>query len=432
MRKTKEKSGKKIRKVLLVVLISLAFIILVPILCYGIVNLSQKGKMVYIEQMKSLAGKDVAIVPGTSGYEGSITAKAEDRLKAAIQLYEAGLVRQIIVSGDEKEIKPMTQYLMKKGIPSESLSSDAKGVDTYDTIARAKEKFGDLSYYFCTQELYSSRAGYLMDRLDVDGTVVCVDTMYYSNAGKNEVREFFATTKAVFEPVVLLGNAKTSVEKEDFVTVEKPLENPHFVYKEEVETPEDCKVVDENPEDDYDVEKAVAYARTYAFESNPAYGQFELNCTNFVSQCLVAGGITMKGEAKISQKKRWNISDEETEWYSGSERCYKDGLIHYSMSDTFVKTDAFFDYFTKKQGYTYTRYENNYKGNLKCYQEIAVGDVLVLYNDDGTVAHLGLVSGIGEKNVYYCGNTEERKDFSVFTISEEIYSKMGILHMSKK
>ena len=77
MRKHKEKSGKKIRKVLLVVLISLAFIILVPILCYGIVNLSQKGKMVYIEQMKSLAGKDVAIVPGTSGYEGSITFAGE-------------------------------------------------------------------------------------------------------------------------------------------------------------------------------------------------------------------------------------------------------------------------------------------------------------------------------------------------------------------
>ena len=92
--------------------------------------------------MQSLAEKDAAIVPGTSGYEGSITAKAKDRLQAAIGLYEAGLVRQIIVSGDEKEIKPMTRYLMKKGIPSESLSSDPQGVDTYDTIARVKEKFG--------------------------------------------------------------------------------------------------------------------------------------------------------------------------------------------------------------------------------------------------------------------------------------------------
>ena len=432
MKENKKRSRKKLRKVVLGVLISLAFILLVPVICYGIVHLSQRGEPVPMEQMQSLAEKDAAIVPGTSGYEGSITAKAKDRLQAAIGLYEAGLVRQIIVSGDENEVKPMTQYLMRKGIPSECLSSDAHGVDTYDTIARVKEKFGDLSYYFCTQELYSSRAGYLMDRLSIDGAVVCVDTMYYSNAGKNAVREFFAATKAVFEPIVLFANAKTSVEKEDFITVEKPVENSHFVYQDEVETPEDCKVVDENSEDDYDVQKAVAYARTYAFESNPAYGQFELNCTNFVSQCLVAGGITMKGEPEISEKKRWNISDKETEWYSGSEQCDRDGLTHYSMSETFVKTDAFFEYFTEELGYTFTKYDNNYEGNLKCYQEMAAGDVLVLYNEDGTVAHLGLVSGIGDKNAYYCGNTAERRDFSVFTISEQTYSQMGILHMSKK
>ncbi|MBO5486857.1 MAG: amidase domain-containing protein [Eubacterium sp.] len=311
-------------------------------------------------------------MPGTSGYEGSITAKAKDRLQASISLYEAGRVKQIIVSGDEKEIKPMTQYLMKKGIPSESLSSDAHGVDTYDTIARVKEKFGDLSCYFCTQELYSSRAGYLMNRLGVDGAVVNVDTMYYDDAGKNALREFFAATKAV------------------------------------------------------------DYARAYAFESNPAYGQFESNCTNFVSQCLVAGGIAMKGKPEISEKNRWDVSGKGTEWYSGAEQCDKDGLTHYSMSETFVKTDAFFEYFTEELGYTLTNYENSYEGNLKCYEEMAAGDVLVLYNEDGTVAHLGLVSGIGEKNAYYCGNTAERRDFSVFTVNKETYSKIGILHMSKK
>ena len=106
--------------------------------------------------------------------------------------------------------------------------------------------------------------------------------------------------------------------------------------------------------------------------------------------------------------------------------------MHYSMSETFVKTDAFFKYFTENQGYEYTVYDNNYSGNLKCYKEIAAGDVLVLYNEDGTVIHLGLVSGVGDKNAYYCGNTSGRRDFSVFTINKQTYSKIGILHMSKK
>ncbi|MGN0155430.1 MAG: amidase domain-containing protein [Lachnospiraceae bacterium] len=423
---------EKLKKVLLSALISLGFIMIVPVICYGIVNLSQSEEPVFIEQVQSLGGKDAAIVPGISGSEGPITAKAEDRLQAAIRLYEAGLVRQIIVSGDENEVKPMAKYLMKKGIPAESLASDAYGVDTYNAIARVKEQFGDLSYYFCTQELYSSCAGYLMKRLGADGAVVCVDARYYDGAGKNVVRELFADTKAVFEPLVLLGKAKTSIEEEEFIEVEEAVENSHFVSAQEAETPKDCQVVDMNPEDGYDVLKAVDYARTYAFESNPAYGQFEQNCTNFVSQCLVAGGISMKGEPEISEKKRWNVSGKETEWYSGSEQCDKDGLTHYSMSESFIKTDAFFKYFTEERGYTFTKYDNNREGNLKCYQEMAAGDVLVLYNEDGTVAHLGLVSGIGEMNAYYCGNTAERRDYSVFLISEQTYSEIGILHMSRK
>ena len=199
-----------------------------------------------------------------------------------------------------------------------------------------------------------------------------------------------------------------------------------------MEIPEDCQTRDENREDDYDVQKAVAYARTYAFENNPSYGQFENNCTNFVSQCLVAGGIAMEGEPEISEKRRWNISDKDTDWYSSSKTCKSDGLMHYSMSRNFVKTDAFFSYFTEKRGYELTLYDNDNEGNKKCYAELVAGHILVLYNQDGAVVHPGLISGIGDKNAYYCGNTAQRRDFSVFTMNKETYSKIGILHMSKK
>ena len=109
-----------------------------------------------------------------------------------------------------------------------------------------------------------------------------------------------------------------------------------------------------------------------------------------------------------------------------------DGLRHYSTSNTFINTDAFVRYFTEERGYEFTIYDNTYEGNLQCYKELAAGDVLVLYNEDGTVAHLGLISGIGDMNAYYCANTMERRDFGVFTINEETYSKIGIIHMSWK
>ena len=46
----------------------------------------------------------------------------------------------------------------------------------------------------------------------------------------------------------------------------------------------------------YDREKAVAYAHKWAYGRNPAYGDFSEmggDCTNFVSQCLHAGGAPM-------------------------------------------------------------------------------------------------------------------------------------------
>jgi hypothetical protein len=43
----------------------------------------------------------------------------------------------------------------------------------------------------------------------------------------------------------------------------------------------------------YDRERAVAYAHRYWDSANPAYPRFNDDCTNFISQCLHAGGIPM-------------------------------------------------------------------------------------------------------------------------------------------
>lgn len=45
----------------------------------------------------------------------------------------------------------------------------------------------------------------------------------------------------------------------------------------------------------YDRRAAVKYAETYWNKRNPAYKNFEDNCTNFISQCLKAGNAPMRG-----------------------------------------------------------------------------------------------------------------------------------------
>ena len=63
----------------------------------------------------------------------------------------------------------------------------------------------------------------------------------------------------------------------------------------------------------YDRKKAVQYAEIWWNTPNPKYPQFKDNCTNYISQCLLAGGFPMnKTEKKTSgwwyQNKNWSYS----------------------------------------------------------------------------------------------------------------------------
>lgn len=443
MRKKTKKTRAKRPKIVYILgaaIIILLLAISIPAICYLITQNVGDEPYIYVEledEINNLQKRDAAIVPGAAISVGMPNAIGRDRLNAAIIAYEQGAVNTIIVSGGTaEEVEIMAEYLIQHEIPKEDIAIDEYGADTYETVTRIIEKYELDSYYLCTQEIYSGRARYLMKAVGMDGQVICVDTMYYSISRKYKVREFFAATKAVIEPIIYGGKPKTSIAEKDFgvvpeyeATVEK--DSTH-VSINEVETPEDCRVVDINSEDGYDVEKAVAYARKYAIEANAEYPLFEQNCTNFVSQCLVAGGISFEGEAKVSQRNKYTITNDLSEWFSESELCEETGRLHYSTTYNFINTDGFIEYFTKVRGYEFTVYKNDYDGKMKCYNDIASGDVLIFYGKYGDVEHIGLVTGIGEMNAYYCGNTNAKLDYGVFTIDDRAYPKMGIIHMSGK
>ena len=440
-KRTKQKNKAKkqvVRKPLIIYFLIVCVLIclvvfIVSIVCFGIVSAHRPQEKIHIEKIDGIVSKDVAIVPGTTVYEGNISAKAKDRLLAAIELYEKDLVNQIIVSGDVEETKPMTKYLMAKGVSKDDIASDEHGIDTYETLARIKEKYGEQTYYFCTQEIYVNRAVYLMEKLGMDGLVVCVDTMYYSEVGKSMLREYFAATKAVIDPIIYGGNPQKSVKERDFINVPQYEKDPHVIHASELGTPEDYRVVDMNPSDNYDVEKAVKYATTYALEHNPEYPVFEQNCTNFVSQCLVAGGISMQGEDNPSDNKRYVIKKGKQEWYSfHTDQKKEDGFFHYNTTTNFINTNAFIKYFTEERGYELTIYNNDHQGKLACHKDIASGDVLIFFGEDGDVVHVGLITGIGESNAYYCSNTNNRRDYGAFRTSEKEYAQFGLMHMSGK
>lgn len=63
----------------------------------------------------------------------------------------------------------------------------------------------------------------------------------------------------------------------------------------------------------YNREAAVAYAEKWWDTPNPEYMLFELNCTNYISQCLRAGGAPMRGHPHLARgwwyvNHKWSFS----------------------------------------------------------------------------------------------------------------------------
>jgi hypothetical protein len=70
----------------------------------------------------------------------------------------------------------------------------------------------------------------------------------------------------------------------------------------------------------YSRSAAAAYARTWAMTDNPAYGRIEPNdCTNFVSQALLAGGWKMAGGSCDDRKDNtaWWFKPMDCRWVGG-------------------------------------------------------------------------------------------------------------------
>lgn len=68
----------------------------------------------------------------------------------------------------------------------------------------------------------------------------------------------------------------------------------------------------------YDRKKAVQYAEKWWDSYNPQFPQFTVDCTNYVSQCLLAGGAPMWGEP--NRARGW--------WYNSENWSYSWSVAH--------------------------------------------------------------------------------------------------------
>ncbi len=139
--------------------------------------------------------------------DGTPTAILADRMNAAAELYRAGKVDKLLLSGDHgrweyDEVGTMRRELLARGIPARDLFTDHAGFDTWDSAQRARRVFGVESAIVVTQRFHLGRALYAAERAGLDATGYAADRRSYGRfLARLRMREALARVKVVADAV---------------------------------------------------------------------------------------------------------------------------------------------------------------------------------------------------------------------------------------
>ncbi len=126
-----------------------------------------------------------AIVFGAGLYrDGSPSAVLRDRVQTAVELYQAGKVEKLLMSGDNSTLSynepgAMQKYAMQLGVPEEAIVLDFAGRRTYDTCYRARAIFGVNEALLVTQDYHLPRALFICDALGLETIGISADRRNY-------------------------------------------------------------------------------------------------------------------------------------------------------------------------------------------------------------------------------------------------------------
>ena len=130
------------------------------------------------------------------------------RIDAAEQLYKAGKIEKILISGDENSLdginepECMRDSLVARGVPADAIILDGKGYRTICSVVNANKVYGLKSFTIISQEFHNERAIYQAEHLGLD-----VENIQAYNAEMpksrraylTSIREYFARVKMFWD-----------------------------------------------------------------------------------------------------------------------------------------------------------------------------------------------------------------------------------------
>ncbi len=121
-----------------------------------------------------------------------------------MELYHAGKIQNIVISGDNSqkdynEPQDMMDALVAAGIPANRIYLDFAGFRTFDSVFRMNVIFGQSSFTIISQEFHNLRAIYIARALGLNASGYNAKDVDAYNGFKTQVREKFARVKVLLD-----------------------------------------------------------------------------------------------------------------------------------------------------------------------------------------------------------------------------------------
>jgi SanA protein len=201
-------TNKKLKRAVQITLVLIGLALIFSITANLMV--SNKSQYTY-NSVEDIPHNRVGLVLGTSkflanGYENYYF---KYRIEAAFELYQAGKIDYILVSGDNSrkeydEPTMMRDDLIALGVPANKIFLDYAGFRTWDSVVRCKEIFGQTNITIISQQFHNERAIFIAHCNDMEAVGYNAKDVNAYFGFKTQMREKLARVKVVLD--YLVGN----------------------------------------------------------------------------------------------------------------------------------------------------------------------------------------------------------------------------------
>ena len=177
------------------------------------INISTKSQL--YSDVNEIPARKVGLVLGASKktISGTDNLYFTYRILAAYELFKAGKVQYLLLSGDNHskrydEPSDMREALLALGIPDSCIILDYAGFRTLDSVVRCNEVFGEDSITIISQEFHNQRALFIANKNNVNAIAFNSKEVNRNYSFKTRIREYFARVKCVLDIYVLYTSPK--------------------------------------------------------------------------------------------------------------------------------------------------------------------------------------------------------------------------------